>query len=185
MSPHRRRTARSLTAALLAAAGLGLGAAPALAADPLLAPESECGGLISHSAPAGVQQQAVACLINHARRTAGVAQLRPSARLARSARAKVALMIRCDSLSHTACGTAFTHTMRQNGRAPLAAGENIGAGQSTAAAPRAIMAAWLASPSHRANLLDPEWRTQGLSVRAGVTFETVTDSAVWVSHFGL
>ena len=43
-------------------------------------------------------------------------------------------------------------------------GENIAWGTLSLATPRAIVAAWMASPAHRANILDPRYRETGIGV---------------------
>jgi uncharacterized protein YkwD len=43
-------------------------------------------------------------------------------------------------------------------------GENIAWGTRRLATPRAIVAAWMASPGHRANILDPRYRETGIGV---------------------
>jgi len=45
-------------------------------------------------------------------------------------------------------------------------GENIAWGTLRLASPRAIVAAWMASPGHRANILDPRYRETGIGVCA-------------------
>lgn len=43
-------------------------------------------------------------------------------------------------------------------------GENIGWGSLYLGTPRAIVAAWMASPGHRANILDPHFRDSAIGV---------------------
>jgi uncharacterized protein YkwD len=43
-------------------------------------------------------------------------------------------------------------------------GENIGWGTLWLATPRAVVAAWMASPDHRANILDPRFRDTAIGV---------------------
>jgi uncharacterized protein YkwD len=43
-------------------------------------------------------------------------------------------------------------------------GENIGWGTLSLATPRAVVAAWMASPGHRANILDTHFRDTGVGV---------------------
>ena len=46
-------------------------------------------------------------------------------------------------------------------------GENLAWGTGDLASPRAIMAAWMHSPGHRANILQPQYRQIGFGVIAG------------------
>jgi len=58
----------------------------------------------------------------------------------------------------------------------FAVGENLAAGQQTAAE---VMKLWMESPSHRDNILDPRWKEVGVAVRAGGEY-----SIYWVQEFG-
>ncbi|HMI68674.1 MAG TPA: CAP domain-containing protein, partial [Solirubrobacteraceae bacterium] len=149
-----------LIAALLAAAAL---AAPASAVAPaaLLAPVSLCPGQSDSSAPAAAQESAMLCLVNYARRRAGIAPLRRSIRLMRATARKANDLVRCGQFSHTACGLAFTTRMSQAGYHYGCAGENIAMGPSSSGSPRAIMLAWLHSSGHLRNLMRRGYREQG------------------------
>jgi uncharacterized protein YkwD len=46
-------------------------------------------------------------------------------------------------------------------------GENLGWGAGNMGSPEAIMRAWLASPGHRANLLEPTYRDVGIGIATG------------------
>jgi uncharacterized protein YkwD len=54
-------------------------------------------------------------------------------------------------------------------------GENLAFGHRTA---EDVFAAWMESPSHRANILDPEWSRVGMAVRTGGTY-----GWYWVQEF--
>ncbi len=54
-------------------------------------------------------------------------------------------------------------------------GENLAAGQPTA---EQVVADWLDSPAHRANILSPEWREVGIAVRTGGSY-----GWYWVQEF--
>lgn len=54
-------------------------------------------------------------------------------------------------------------------------GENLAVGHST---PEDVVAAWLKSPEHRANILDPEWHEVGIAVRNGGDY-----GWYWVQEF--
>lgn len=53
--------------------------------------------------------------------------------------------------------------------------ENLAAGQTS---PEQVVSDWLASESHRANILAPEWREIGIAVRQGGRF-----GVYWVQEF--
>jgi uncharacterized protein YkwD len=63
--------------------------------------------------------------------------------------------------------------MRETGyihgaHAAFAVGENIAWGTLWLATPRSIVAAWMASPEHRANILNPRFRDTAIGVSAHV-----------------
>lgn len=58
----------------------------------------------------------------------------------------------------------------------FAVGENLAAGQPTAAE---AVEGWLDSPRHRENMLSPEWKETGISVRRGGPY-----NVYWVQLFG-
>ncbi len=62
------------------------------------------------------------------------------------------------------------------GYAFFAVGENLAAGQTTAAD---AVEGWMDSPEHRDNLLSPEWTETGIGVRGGGTY-----GIYWVQEFG-
>jgi len=96
--------------------------------------------------------------MNRVRAEHGLAPLRFDSHLQRAARAHSREMIATDTFSHGAFGSrmllfAVTGSV---------AGENLAWGTGSRGRPRGIVAAWLASPEHRANLLRPSF------VRVGV-----------------
>ncbi len=188
--PTPARTSRLRLA--LAAAGLcsaALIGGPALASaapasGPELAPAGQCAGDSDGAAPAVVQQGAMRCLINAARQAHGLSTLSPSAPLARSAALKNTLMLRCDDFAHNACGQTWDRVFTQAGYRGPAHGENIGWASAAIGSPRQVMALWLTSPEHRANILRPVWSRQAVAVRVAVDFQSLSDVNVWTSQFG-
>jgi uncharacterized protein YkwD len=180
------------TTAAPSAAAIGLGnqrvvsKAERLAkASSLIAPAAACSGQDNLGAPAAIQEQAMACMIDFARRQAGLNSLVPSEALAHSASEKSADVLACDSFSHFACGREFAYWMRETGYtdAPCwRVGENLAWGTGEESSVRSIFAAWMRSPTHRANLLG-EFDETGLSLRVG-TLEGLGGTRVWAQHFG-
>ncbi len=81
----------------------------------------------------------------------------------------------------------FSHTDPTTGRGPgrraiagmypfYAVGENLAAGQQTAAE---AMKLWMDSPAHRDIILDPRWKELGIAVRRGGS-----SGIYWVQEFG-
>jgi uncharacterized protein YkwD len=174
-----------LIAAVVAVVAAAALAAPASAVAPaaLLAPVSLCPGQSDSSAPAAAQEKAMLCLVNYARRRAGIAPLRRSPRLMRATARKANDLLRCGQFSHTACGLAFTTRISQAGYHYTSAGENIAMGASSIGSPRAIMLAWLHSSGHLHNLMRRGYRDQGIAMTAG-SMPGYPDAHVWVNEFG-
>ena len=122
-------------------------------------------------------------LINQTRRSAGLPALRANRTLDRAARLKLHRIGVCHEFSHTPCGSPFTSTFRAAGWRRGTMGENIAWGTSYLGAAPAILQSWMASPGHRANILDRSFRYGGLAVGA-VTLPGVGSVRLWVNTFG-
>ncbi|QMU78932.1 CAP domain-containing protein [Streptacidiphilus sp. PB12-B1b] len=155
-SPARTSVAASVAAAV-----------PARAASVRVAYPAGRGG--------GVRQQ-ILRMVNAERARHGCRALRASARLNRLAQ---------DYSGEMAAGGFFGHT-DPAGRGPWdraralgvrnLGGENIAMGQPT---PQAVMAAWMGSPGHRANILDCRYRSLGV----GVSY-AASGGPWWTQDFG-
>jgi uncharacterized protein YkwD len=157
----------------------------AATANTLIAPPAVCPGQADLDAPAAAQEQAMGCMVNFARQQAGLGALTDSAALAQSAHDKSLDVLRCDSFSHFACEREFTYWMKESGytAAPCwRVGENLAWGTGEQGSARSIFAAWLRSPTHRANLLG-DFDETGLSLQVG-TLEGLGGTRVWAQHFG-
>ena len=101
--------------------------------------------------------------MNEARRAHALRPLRADRRLERAARGHSQEMLR----KGTFCHGAFSARIRRVGvRAPRV-GENLAWGVGTLSRARAIIRSWLASPSHRANLLRPGFSMVGVGAVRG------------------
>jgi len=185
----------SMRRPLTAAAGLliiwMIAAAPAHAFDRwdhLLAPAATCHTSAGRSATVPAQERAMLCLINWARRKAGLRRLRRSAILDHSAAIKTGQLLRCQTFEHAPCKgidafQPFYKAGYASKRIAWAAGENLAWGTGPLGSPRQIMRAWLHSPHHRENILRRQWQEQGINLRVA-TFLEHRDAAIWTSHFG-
>jgi len=113
---------------------------------------------------------ATLCLVNRERVGEGERPLAPNERLEQAAQAHTDSMAFGDYVEHDGPGgeTPLSR-MRATGyisswQMAYEVGENIGWGTLWEATPRAIVAAWMASPGHRANILDPRYRETGIGV---------------------
>jgi len=102
-------------------------------------------------------------VMNRVRAAQGLRPLRADARLGRAARSHSAKMLRTDRFFHG----AFNARIRGVGvRAPRV-GENLAWSVGSFARARTIVNMWLASPSHRANLLHAGYRIVGVGALRG------------------
>jgi uncharacterized protein YkwD len=151
----------------------------------LIAPVSACPGQEDLGAPAAGQEQAMECMVNFARRQAGLGELGDAGALAQSARDKALDIFSCDSFSHYACGREFTYWMKETGYMSTPCwrvGENLAWGTGEYSTVRSIFTAWMRSPDHRANVLG-DFDETGLSLQVG-TLEGNPGTRVWAEHFG-
>jgi uncharacterized protein YkwD len=180
---------RKLLALILGVTALLVTAASAQAAGPydsLLAPTTQCAPQTDRNASVAAQESAMACMINFARKAAGVTPaLVTNSPLMTSADRKAADILSCKQFSHTACGRPFAYHMKAVGYAVgcYGAGENIAWGSGSYGTVRSIMSGWLNSTGHRQNILNRSFRDQGVALRVG-TMSGYSGAAVWVNQFG-
>ena len=117
-------------------------------------------------------------VMNQVRMAHGLRPLHGDRRLARAARAHSWKMLRRGSFFHG----AFNARIRSVGvRAPRV-GENLAWGTGRLSRARAIVRMWLASPSHRANLLHPGYRMVGVGALRG-TFDGCSGALMITTDF--
>jgi uncharacterized protein YkwD len=123
-----------------------------------------------------LRRQAAPC----APTSAAMQSLAWESKLAVSAQEQAMDLAARDRLSHVdSRNRGLGVRLRSVGYAAAGAGENLAAGQSDI---DDALQAWLASPSHCANLMQPEYRDVGLACvqRRGSRYERF-----WVAHFGV
>jgi uncharacterized protein YkwD len=117
---------------------------------------------------------ATLCLINGERARFGEQALITSAQLTSSATAHSDDMVANDYFEHVSpTGQTLLMRVRASGFIPSSKdgyelGENIAWGTLWLATPRSIVEAWMASPGHRANILDSDYRYTGIGVDPAV-----------------
>jgi uncharacterized protein YkwD len=113
---------------------------------------------------------ATRCLVNRERVDHGESALAPNALLEQAAQRHTENMAFGDYFEHIGPrGDTPISRMRASGyiyssQIGYEVGENIGFGTLSQSTPRAIVAAWMASPGHRANILDPHFRDTAIGV---------------------
>ena len=154
-----------------------------LSTSAYLAPVGTCPGADEASAPSPTQRRAVACLVNWARTRDRRVSLRQPTSLRRAAALKGSEVVACSSFSHTPCGADPAAALRAAGYRYSSYGENLFVGTWGEVSPRDVVAAWLASPTHRANILRPGFRDLGTTSVHASGLDGVGDAVVWVAAF--
>jgi len=116
--------------------------------------------------------------MNRTRAAYHLAPLRVDATLTRAAAAHTADMLRRHYFAHG----DFSLRMRRYQVAGSIAGENLAWGVGSKSYAGTIVAEWLSSPEHRANLLSPSFRRVGIGRRIG-TFAGYSGAAVVTADF--
>jgi uncharacterized protein YkwD len=127
----------------------------------------------------GQLQRAVVCLVNQQRRRRGLPGLRPNRKLNRSAQGWTNAMVVHREFTH---GADFALRISAAGFNWSNVGENIATGYRT---PSAVVNAWMASPGHCENILDPEFREVGTGVSAARIPGFSSRPGTWTQDFGL
>jgi uncharacterized protein YkwD len=179
---------RAIPLVLLVAALVAYAAPQAMATGrgvaPLIAPPETCAGE-GLTTSVDEREAAMRCLVDFARRHAGLHELADSSDLDRSATDKSADILRCDSFSHFACGRDFTYWMGRVGYLSARcwrAGENLAWGSGRSGSVRSAFSLLIHSPEHRENILG-DYTAIGIGLRVG-TLAGNRDAQVWTQHFG-
>jgi uncharacterized protein YkwD len=123
-------------------------------------------------------ERALLGAVNGVRSSHGLRPLRVDSALVRAARSYSARMIRTGVFTHGAMGTRLA----QHGVRGPVFGENLAWGVGSTAAARVVVRSWMASPSHRANLLRPGWTRIGIGALRG-TFQGHRGATVITADF--
>ena len=123
-------------------------------------------------APVDAQRHTLRCLINSERRDRGLTPLRPHYRLRRAAQAHAEDMVRRTYFSHESLGGwDLLERVYNQGYTTRAAswslGEALAWGIGNDASPRALFAALMDSPPHRAIILERDYRDLGIGLTNG------------------
>jgi uncharacterized protein YkwD len=130
------------------------------------------------------------CLLNAERTTRGLTALKPDRQLQRAALLHGGDMVAHQYFAHGGRdGSKPAERIRAAGYLSSGGawriGENLAWGTGDLATPRSIMAAWMASPGHRANILLPQYRQIGFGVIAGNPNAKDGAGATYVTEFGV
>ena len=110
---------------------------------------------------------ATLCLLNRERAAHGRRALRASDKLSRAAQGHAADMVDRRYFAHGNFGARIARTGWGRHRRTYTIGENLGYATAGGATPRAIVAAWMQSPGHRANILQRRFHAIGIGIASG------------------
>jgi uncharacterized protein YkwD len=136
---------------------------------------------------------AVLCLVNTERAQNDRQPLQQNASLQAAAESHGREMIAANYFEHVSpSGVTPVDRVRQTGYIPnsevgYVVGENLAWGTLTLSTPAAIVAAWIASPEHLANILEPQYRDTGIDAEPEVPQSLAEDvqGALYTQEFGV
>lgn len=177
----------ALFGALLASAAIVALSLPAPSAGAGTFPCGESaaapGGLTLHD-----MRTSVLCLMNRVRSHYDLHPLEYNADLRTSASAHSVSMVVHDYFGHEGPGGSVDSRISRAGYLArvqtFTIGENIAAGGGRSGSPMAIFEAWMHSPPHRENILDPSFRDAGVGVARGDPFGGQAGAATYTVDFG-
>lgn len=168
----------------IAALALSAAALPALAA-------AACQGADASPAQLGADGTAAVtlCLLNEERALHGAPALSIDPLLTRAAAAHSQDMVSKkyfahDSLSGASLVDRIAATGWTKASPAWIVGENLAWGTGTRSTPRSTMQAWMASPGHRQNVLDPGFRLIGIGLANGVPVSGNYTGMTYTTDFG-
>jgi uncharacterized protein YkwD len=133
---------------------------------------------------ANVVAGAAVCLVNAERAAAGLPALGVDPRLVASATAHTRAMVDGRFFQHQGPGEPELGARGAAAGYVAGMGENIGFGSGTLSTASAMVDAWMNSPPHRANILDPRYRGVGMVVIPNAPSGPPTPGATYTTNFG-
>jgi uncharacterized protein YkwD len=133
------------------------------------------------TAPATLRA-AVVCLINKQRLANGLPAVAESTKLDSSSQSWTDAMVAQGVFAHVTSSSNPVARIEATGYDWQALGENIATGFET---PQQVVDAWMASPDHCKNILDPQYREVGTGVNPAPVVGAASAFATWTQDFGL
>ena len=129
-------------------------------------------------------RQATLCLLNDIRRAHGLRPFHDNHRLNRASQRHSRDMVRHHYFAHGNFVSRIQSARYLFGARGWTVGENIAWGTYSAGTPAAIVNAWMNSPPHRANILNPTFGDIGIGVARGAPSPGLQDGATYDTDFG-
>jgi uncharacterized protein YkwD len=133
----------------------------------------------------------VRCFLNRERKQRGLSKLDRDKRLQRASQRHNEVMIKKGCFSHECPGEGSLVARLRSVDYLLArlrnwtCGENIAYGDGHLGTPKAMVRAWMKSPGHRANILNPLFKDVGVGVSAGIPGNPHVDGGTYTTDFGM
>ena len=134
---------------------------------------------------------AIRCLVNRKRANHGLRRLGKSTRLKKAAQKHTRHMQNHRCFAHECPGEPSVLSRLKKvryihgGLRSWLYGENIAYGQSHLGTPKAIVRAWMHSPGHRYNILNPDFREIGIGFARGIPQRPGSGGATVTTDFGM
>lgn len=136
-------------------------------------------------------RRAIVCFINRERRARGLRIVRRNHKLQRAAQRHNRRMVKRGCFAHQCPneGSLSTRLRRADylhaGLSMWAYGENLIWSELWMTKPRNMVRAWMGSPDHRANILNPNFREIGVGSHDGSPYDRRSQAATFTTDFGL
>ncbi|MCW2958363.1 MAG: hypothetical protein JWP18_1166 [Solirubrobacterales bacterium] len=158
---------------ILAVLTIGLPALPALTSSAAASVDCGTASAASHAGDLPAAARAVRCLVNAERHDHGLQPVRNSGPLERAATRHSRAMLRTGTFDHRVSGEpALRARVRSAGYLKNATrwwlGETLAYGSGHASSPAALVESLMASPPHRAIILEPQFRHIGVGLVTGL-----------------
>jgi uncharacterized protein YkwD len=149
--------------------------------------------LVPSAGNLSIVRASVLCLINRTRAEHSEAPLLANAQLEEAAESHCQELIADDYFAHVSpSGETPVDRIEKTGYVPgpsvgYVIGENLAWGTYSLATPQAIVAAWIASPGHLANILESQYHETGIAITPAVP-ESLGDGnpgATYAQEFGV
>jgi uncharacterized protein YkwD len=162
-------------------------------AAPAPAAQASCHGTSLRPSPSNLSKvrSATLCLLNRERARHGLPKLRRQHALGRAAGSYARLMVRQGFFAHISPGGStmeqrIRRTSYLRGARSWSIGENLAWGAGRNGSARSIVAAWMRSPGHRANILNGRFTEIGIGLAPGVPsrVRAAGGAGTFVTEFG-
>ncbi len=133
---------------------------------------------------------AILCLLNHERTSRGLRPVSENKQAFRAATKHNLRMVQHRCFAHQCYGEKdLVGRLTDSGYLPCdctwRVGENLAWGETVNGTPRAIVDAWMASPEHRENVLNPSFRQIGIGTAWGSPYPGHDDASTYTTVFGV